>query len=67
MQDALPQGNADANLMVRPFKSAAIQDGNFEVIGNAFSEVQPGAVVGNYVATNQFAADNPELIKKFLR
>lgn len=63
MQDALLQGNVDAALMVQPFKNAAIQDGNFEVIGDVFSEVQPGAVVGNYVATNRFAADNPELIK----
>ncbi|RJG40604.1 ABC transporter substrate-binding protein [Mesorhizobium sp. DCY119] len=67
MPDALLQGNVDAAFMVQPFKSAAIRDVKFKVIGDVFSEVQPGAVVGNYVTTKQFASDNPELLKKFLR
>jgi len=67
MEDAVRRRNVDAAFMVEPFKSAAVKSPELAVVGSPFGEVQPGTDAGHYLTTGKFAAQNPELLRKFTR
>jgi len=67
MEDAIKRRNVDAAFMVEPFKSYALKNAEFGVVGSVFNEVQPGADAGNYISTNKFVAANPDTVVKFTK
>ncbi len=65
MTDALRAKQVDAAFNVDPFFSAAIAGDEFEMIGQPYPEVQPGVEVGQWVMTEEFYENHPEIVRKY--
>jgi len=65
MEDALRQKRVDAAHVVAPFSVIATAKPGIIAIAKAYSEVQPGADVGQYATTGKFLAERPETVRKF--
>lgn len=67
LADAIKRRQIDAGVTGEPFKTAFLRDPELAIVGSPFIEVQPGMDVGQYIATADFIARNPEVIAKFVR
>jgi len=65
MIDALRGKQVDAVFAVDPFLTIAQGDKRLEFIGSPYLSVQPKLAVAQYVATDEFIAQNPETLKRF--
>jgi len=67
MLDALKSGQIDAGVLVDPFLTSGLSSGTAELIGWPFHRVQPGLSVSQYVATDAYIKEHPEVIERFVR
>lgn len=68
MLDALRGKQIDAAFMVNPFFNAAVTDpAAFQSFAAPYDEVQSGAEVGHYIATQDYFAKNRETLAKYSR
>lgn len=63
---ALEQGDVDAIYVVEPFDTVARQSGAREIVAPLY-ETQPNLTVGTYFTTQQYIADNQEVVERFVR
>lgn len=67
MVDALRAGRVDAAFAGQPFLSAALDTGNFSVIGWPYNAVRKRIPAAQYAASKTFIQQNPAVIEKFAR
>ncbi|WP_167784739.1 ABC transporter substrate-binding protein [Ramlibacter rhizophilus] len=67
MPDAVRGNRADAAFVMDPFMSAAVEQGDVQVIGWPWSDVQKRVPIAQYVATRSYIQQNPQVIEKFVR
>lgn len=63
MNDMLRGGTIDAVVVIEPFRSKIIGDGNGVKISDYFSEVKNGLASGFWIATRTWAEANPAAVK----
>ncbi len=64
MRSALDSGSVDAIWQVEPFQTMAANEG-YKRIDNLFSGEMEGAPVAGWVTTEEFAEENPEILRAF--
>jgi NitT/TauT family transport system substrate-binding protein len=67
MVDALRGGRVDAVFAGQPFLSAALDTGNFTVIGWPYNAVRKHIPVAQYAASKSYIDQNPGVIERFAR
>lgn len=67
MIDALLNGSVDAIDVPQPFHHIALENGDTEVLGYTFVDVQPGMHVTAFAASEAWIADNPNTLAAFQR
>lgn len=67
MVDALSAGRVDAIFAGQPFLSAALDTGNFTLLGWPYNAVQKRIPAAQYAASKSFIEQNPAAIDKFAR
>jgi NitT/TauT family transport system substrate-binding protein len=67
MIDAVKGDRVDAAFVVEPFMSSGLQSDAVTVIGWPYNTVQKRIPVGQYAATREFIAQNPQVIEKWVR
>ncbi|MDW5594042.1 ABC transporter substrate-binding protein [Conexibacter stalactiti] len=63
MAAALESGRVDAVVVAEPFMT--VQRDVTQVVSKPIWEATPGGTVGLYYTTEQYAADNPEIVERF--
>ncbi|GAB2826415.1 hypothetical protein GCM10027022_16640 [Alpinimonas psychrophila] len=66
MLAALDSGQIDAAWVIEPFVTSGLNAGDRSVL-SPYVEALPGLMVGCYVASESYAADNPEIVASFQR
>jgi NitT/TauT family transport system substrate-binding protein len=66
MQAALDAGRVDAMWTVSPFKTIAEQSGNYRSVVFPLLETRPGQVNTAYFVSREWAAENEEVLERFL-
>lgn len=66
MVGAVQDGRVDAGWVVEPFLQQA-KDADMQVIANPFFETTHRLSIGTYFTTDQYAAENPEVVERFMR
>lgn len=67
MLDAVKSGQVDAAVLVDPFLTSGLKSGAVENVGWPFHRVQPELSISQYVATESYIKENPELVDAFVR
>ena len=67
MSDAVRGNRAEAAFVMDPFLSAAVGGENMRVLGWPFNQVQKRVPVAQYVASQQYIQQNPQVIERFVR
>jgi NitT/TauT family transport system substrate-binding protein len=67
MIDAVKGDRVDAAFVVEPFMSSGLQSDAVTVVGWPYNTVQKRIPVGQYAATKEFIAQNPQVIEKWVR
>lgn len=63
--DALRGGSIDAMAIIEPFLTKATAGGAGELLANYIAQVEPGALMGVWTTTRQWAEKNRDTVKKF--
>jgi len=63
---ALEAGRIDAAVLKPPFLTAALETGNFRQLGTPYDVVGPRFLLSCWVATADFVAKNPDVVKGFV-
>ncbi|MEW1981317.1 ABC transporter substrate-binding protein [Citricoccus sp. NPDC079358] len=66
MLPALANGQVDAALLIEPFVTMAVDQGATEV-ASPYAESRPNMMVGTYMTSEEYAAENPETVEAFQR
>ncbi|MFC7403334.1 ABC transporter substrate-binding protein [Citricoccus sp. GCM10030269] len=66
MLPALESGQVDGALLIEPFVTMAEEQGAVDV-ASPYVESRENLMVGTYMASQQYAAENPDVIKAFQR
>lgn len=64
MLPALESGDVDAALMIEPFVTMAFDQG-FEDVISPYVESKPELMIGTYLTSEEFAAENPDTVEAF--
>lgn len=64
MLPALDSGQVEAAWVIEPFRTLALEAGD-RVVSHPYVEAYPGLQVGSFLASDQYAAENPEVIDAF--
>lgn len=62
MNASVQNGDVDAGFQIEPFLTRAL-DRNAEVINSSYVETKPDLQVGAYAVTEQYAEENPEVVR----
>lgn len=66
MVPAVASGRIDAGWVVEPFVQAAEAEG-LETLANPFFDTAPRLSLGTYFASDQYIAENPDVVERFTR
>lgn len=66
MLAALEAGNADAVWEIEPFVTAGLNSGDRAVLW-PYAQARPGMMVGSFVASESYVAQNPKIVEAFRR
>ncbi|MWD29384.1 PhnD/SsuA/transferrin family substrate-binding protein [Aquicoccus sp. SCR17] len=66
MLDAIDGGQVDAAFLVDPFLNAGVSGGAVEVAGYPYNTIQSEIPIGMYAVTEDFLADNPDVVDSFV-
>ncbi|WP_313821935.1 ABC transporter substrate-binding protein [Citricoccus sp.] len=66
MLPALANGQVDAALLIEPFVTMAVDQGATEV-ASPYAESRPNMMVGTYMTSEEYVAENPETVEAFQR
>lgn len=64
MLGALANGNVDAVWAIEPFLTIGLQQGNVPIL-RPYAEAMEGLQVGSFVVTDQYLAENPDVVENF--
>jgi NitT/TauT family transport system substrate-binding protein len=64
MAAAVEGGDVAAAMLIEPFLTIAEGQG-MKIIGRPYSELKPGLQIGTYVMSEQFVAENPDVVEAF--
>jgi NitT/TauT family transport system substrate-binding protein len=64
MQPALAKHSVDAAFSIEPFVTQSLQDGD-NVLGYSYVDTESDMQVGAYAVTKKFAAQNPDVVKRY--
>lgn len=67
MTDALRGKQVDGIFTIQPFVNNALRDGDVIRTADPYTEVQPTADIGHFVATEEYFQKNQDLVRKFSR
>jgi NitT/TauT family transport system substrate-binding protein len=65
MLPALEEGRIDAVHVIEPFMSIGLQQDMRSVL-IPYNQTQPGLAIGSYFSSEQYIAENPEVIERFI-